>query len=96
MTDGLQAKLIEALRTVDEHGDVAPPHVHDPMTMTLRQTALRADLMRWDDNRGRYVLTGTGRSRVTSRNRSHGAAVLRFRRREEPADADERHAAEEP
>ena len=63
MTDAQEKRLIEALRKVDAHGDVAPAHVQDPMTMVLRQRAIQADLMRWDDSRGHYVLTGTGRSR---------------------------------
>jgi len=74
--------LIEALKKVDALGDVAPAHVQDPMTMVLRQRAIQDDLMRWDDMRGRYVLTGTGRSRIAARNRGP-AAVVRFRRREE-------------
>jgi hypothetical protein len=82
MTDAHETKLVEALRKVDVHGDIAPAHVQDPMTMVLRQTAIQADLMRWDDSRGHYVLTGTGRIRITARNRSPGS-VLRFRRREE-------------
>ena len=85
MTDTHETKLVEALRKVDVHGDVAPAHVQDPMTMVLRQTAIQADLMRWDDNRGHYVLTGTGRIRINSRNRAPGS-VLRFRKREELAE----------
>ena len=50
--------------------------------MVLRQRAIQDDLMRWDDMRGRYVLTGTGRSRITARTRGPGA-VVRFRRRDE-------------
>ena len=57
--DALEKRLVEALKSVDAHGDVAPAHVHDPMTMLLRENAVRANLMRWDDGRGRYVLTGT-------------------------------------
>ena len=68
MTDTQKKRLIEALRSVDMHGDVAPCHVQDPMTMVLHQEALQANLMRWDDSRGRYVLTGTGRSRVSGTN----------------------------
>jgi hypothetical protein len=60
MTDAQEKRLIEALRKVDAHGDVAPAHVQDPMIMVLRQRAIQADLMRWDDSRGHYVLTGTG------------------------------------
>lgn len=85
MTDTHEIKLVEALRKVDVHGDVAPAHVQDPMTMVLRQTAIQADLMRWDDSRGHYVLTGTGRIRINSRNRAPGS-VLRFRKREELAE----------
>ena len=80
MTDPLEKRLIEALTKVDAHGDVAPAHVQDPMTMVLRQTAIQADLMRWDDSRGHYVLTGTGRSRISARSRAPGRSVaLRFR-----------------
>ena len=78
--------LIEALKKVDALGDVAPAHVQDPMTMVLRQRAIQDDLMRWDDMRGRYVLTGTGRSRIAARTRGP-AAVVRFRRRDESQPA---------
>ena len=33
MINGPEETLVEALKKVDVHGDVAPPHVHDPMTM---------------------------------------------------------------
>jgi hypothetical protein len=79
-TDALELRLIEALKTVDAHGDVAPAHVHDPMTMLIRENALQANLMRWDEDYGRYVLTGTGRRRLTAGSRSPGAVVA-FRRR---------------
>lgn len=75
MTDSQEAKLIEALRKVDAVGDVAPAHVQDPMTMVLRQKAIQADLMRWDDSRGYYVLTGTGRSRISARSRAPGVII---------------------
>jgi hypothetical protein len=29
------------LKSVDGHGDVAPAHVHDPMTMLLRGNAIQ-------------------------------------------------------
>jgi hypothetical protein len=77
-TEAQEKRLIEALKKVDAQGDVAPAHVHDPMTMVLRQKAIQADLMRWDDSRGHYVLTGTGRNRITARNRVPGT-VVRFR-----------------
>ncbi|MFY9828682.1 MAG: hypothetical protein WAK69_08705, partial [Rhodoplanes sp.] len=65
-----ETQLIEALKKVDVYGDIAPPHVQDPMTMVLRQNAIQADLIRWDDSRGRFVLTGTGRNRITARGRT--------------------------
>jgi hypothetical protein len=72
MIDALEKRLIEALKSVDAHGDVAPAHVHDPMTMSLRGNAIQANLMRWDDVRGRYVLTGTGRRRIGEGSRAPG------------------------
>ena len=83
MIETQEKRLIDALKKVDAHGDVAPAHVQDPMTMVLRQRALQADLMRWDDSRGRYVLTGTGRSRISARGRG---AVVSFRKRDDRAD----------
>jgi hypothetical protein len=80
MTEKFEGRLIEALKKVDVHGDIAPEHVHDPMTMTLRERAVQDDLMRWDDNRGRYVLTGTGRRRINSRSHKP-ATVIRFHER---------------
>ena len=80
MSDALEKRLIEALKSVDVHGDVAPVHVHDPMTMSLRENAIQAHLMRWDDVRGRYVLTGTGRRRISEGSRAPGT-VLSFRKR---------------
>ena len=85
MTDAQEKRLIEALRKVDAHGDVAPAHVQDPMNMVLRQRAIQADLMRWDDSRGHYVLTGTGRSRISARSRVPGA-VVRFKTRNDRGD----------
>jgi hypothetical protein len=80
MIDAPEKRLIEALRSVDAHGDVAPAHIHDPMTMLLRESAVQNHLMRWDDGRGRYVLTGTGRRRISASNRAPGA-VVSFRNR---------------
>ena len=80
MIDALEKRLIEALKSVDAHGDVAPAHVHDPMTMVLRENAIQSNLMRWDDARGRYVLTGAGRRRISARARAPGT-VVSFRRR---------------
>jgi|APFre7841882630_1041343.scaffolds.fasta_scaffold123892_1 hypothetical protein len=81
MTDTQKDKLIEALKRVDAYGDVARDHVHDPMTMVLRQKALQADLMRWDDYRGHYVLTGTGRNRISGHRRAP-AKIVRFQKRD--------------
>ena len=86
MTDAQEKRLIEALRKVDAHGDVAPAHVQDPMKMVLRQRSIQADLMRCDDSRGHYVLTGTGRSRISARSRVPGA-VVRFKTRNDRGDA---------
>ena len=43
--------------------------------MVLRQRAIQSDLMRWDDSRGHYVLTGTDRRRISVRSRVPGAVV---------------------
>ena len=80
MIDALEKRLIEALKSVDAHGDVAPGHVDDPMTMLLRENAIQAYLMRWDDARDRYVLTGAGRRRISARSRAPGT-VASFRKR---------------
>jgi hypothetical protein len=75
MTDALEKRLIEALKNVDAHGDVAPSHVHDPMTMLLRDNALQANLMRWDHARDRYVLTGAGRQQIIALKSAPGTVV---------------------
>ena len=80
MTDGLETRLIEALKSVDAHGDIAPAHVHDPMTMLLRENVIQTHLVRWDELRGRYVLTGTGRRRIGAASRAPGI-VVSFRNR---------------
>jgi hypothetical protein len=80
MIDALEKRLIEALKSVDAHGDVAPAHFHDPMTMSLRENAIQANLVRWDNVRGRYVLTGTGRRRIGEGSRASGT-VVSFRKR---------------
>jgi hypothetical protein len=82
MIDPHEKRLIEALKKVDAHGDVAPALVHDPMVMVLRQKAIQAHLMQWDDSRGHYVLTGTGRRRAYARSCVSGA-VLRFKKHDE-------------
>ena len=81
MINDPENRLIEALKNVDAHGDVAPPHVHDPMTMVLRGNAIQAHLMHWDDARGRYALTGAGRRRITARGRAPGT-ILSFRKKD--------------
>jgi len=81
MTDGSEKRLVDALSGVDVHGDVAPPHVHDPMTMLLRENAIRANLMRWDDTRNRYALTVGGRRRISESGRATGT-ILSFRKRD--------------
>jgi hypothetical protein len=93
MTDAQEERLIEALTKVDAHGDVAPGHVQDPMTAVLRQRAIQADLMRWDDSRGHYVLTGTGRSRISARSRAPGV-VVRFKKHDDRVDGAPRRKAD--
>jgi hypothetical protein len=93
MTDPLEKRLIDALTKVDVHGDVAPAHVQDPMTMVLRQRAIQGDLMRWDDSRGYYVLTGTARSRISARSRAPGV-VVRFKKRDDKAATSPRRKAD--
>ena len=65
MIEALEARLIEALKSVDVHGDVAPAHVQDPMTMLLRENAIQA---------------GTGRRRISASSRAPGT-VVSFRKR---------------
>jgi hypothetical protein len=86
MTDAQKERLIEALTKVDVHGDLARTHAQDPMTAVLRQRAIQADLMRWDDSRGHYVLTGTGRNRISVRSRAPGV-VVRFKKRNDRSTA---------
>jgi hypothetical protein len=81
MINDPEKRLIEALKNVDAHGDVAPPHVHDPMIMVLRENAIQTNLMRWDDDRDRYVLTGAGRRRISARGHAP-STILSFRKRE--------------
>jgi hypothetical protein len=90
MINDPEKRLIEALKNVDEHGDVAPHHVHDPMTMVLGGNAIPAHLMHWDDVRGRYALTGAGRRRISARSRSWYDPV-----RQEARRVGQRHAAPE-
>ena len=93
MIDAQEERLIEALTKVDAHGDVARAHAQDPMTAVLRQKAIQADLMRWDDSRGHYVLTGTGRNRISARHRAPGV-VVRFKKRDDRLDGPPHRAAD--
>jgi hypothetical protein len=92
MTDSFGDKLVEALKKLDTFGDVAPAHVQDPTTMIIRQIAVQDDLMRWDADRGHYVLTLTGRRRIAARN-PHPGSVLRFRKRDEKDESGSRRKA---
>ena len=80
MIDAPESKLIEALKRVDAHGDVAPYEVHDPMTMLMRENAVQANLVRWDDAQECYVLTSEGHRRINARSRIR-YAVLPFKKR---------------
>jgi hypothetical protein len=92
MTESFGEKLVEGLKKLDEFGDVAPPHVQDPTTMIIRQVAVQDDLMRWDSERGHYVLTLTGRRRIAGRPKQ-SASVLRFRKRDEKDESGSRRKA---
>jgi hypothetical protein len=92
MTESFGDKLVEALKKLDTFGDVAPAHVQDPTTMIIRQIAVQDDLMRWDGERGHYVLTLTGRRRIAGRGAQPGA-VLRFRKRDEKDERGSRKKA---
>jgi len=59
-----------------------PSRLSIPIVSVLRQNAIQADLIRWDDSRGRFVLTGTGRNRITARSRTSGK-ILRFKMRDD-------------
>jgi hypothetical protein len=59
-----EAKLIEALKRVEQVGDVAPGRADDPSTMILRHTAIRDDLIRWDPDSCTYYLTTSGLARL--------------------------------
>ncbi len=87
--DAVEKRLVEALKRVDAHGDVAPAHIHDPMTILLRENAVQANLVRWDEDRCGYVLTGAGRRRITAGSRAPGT-VLSFRRHGAVANAPAR------
>jgi hypothetical protein len=75
MTNDPEKRLIEALKNVDAHGDVAPPHVHDPMTMALRGNAVRTHLTHWDDARGRYAPTDAGCRQIRAGGRALGTIL---------------------
>ena len=92
MTDSFGDKLVEALKKLDEFGDVAPAHVQDPTTMIIRQIAVQDDLMRWANDCGHYVLTLTGRRRIAART-NPSAAVLRFRKRDDKDESGSRRKA---
>lgn len=83
MIEALEKRMIEALKSVEAHGDVGPAHVHDPMTTLLREKAIQVHLVRWDDARDRYVLTDMGRRRLSARSRAPGT-VVSFRKRGAP------------
>jgi hypothetical protein len=89
MTQSFGDKLVEALKKLDTFGDVAPAHVQDPTTMIIRQIAVQDNLMRWDSERGHYVLTLTGRRRIAGRNAQPGA-VVRFGKRDDKEEAASR------
>lgn len=61
------ADFLAALRNVDQHGDVAPPAASEtPSNVAARHRAFLENLIAWDEARGRFILTATGRSRLAS------------------------------
>ena len=77
MMNSTNAKLIEALRRVEQFGDVAPGRSDDPATMILRQLAIRDDLIRWDHDVGSYYLTTSGFA-LLRRDSRQSATIMRL------------------
>ena len=77
MMNSTNAKLIEALRRVEQFGDVAEGRGDEPAAMILRQLALRDDLIRWDHDTGSYYLTTSGFARLRRVSRP-SATIMRL------------------
>ena len=81
--------FIAALEHIDRTGDV-PGRSDAPSACALRERAKRENAVAWDEDRNRYVLTGTGRQRIANRRvresgvarEPHTAEIRPFRRRE--------------
>ncbi|HRY04836.1 MAG TPA: hypothetical protein P5256_17010 [Beijerinckiaceae bacterium] len=85
MTDS--AGFLAALRNVEQHGDVAPPAASEtPSNVAARHRACLENLIAWDDARGRFVLTATGRTRLTGATRVSATVTTlsAFRRASRP------------
>lgn len=63
--------FIAALEHIDRAGDV-PGRGDAPAACAMRHRAVRENAAAWDESRGRYVLTGTGRSRIAGRRAAAG------------------------
>jgi hypothetical protein len=72
-----EAKLIDALKRVEQFGDVSSGRADDPSTMILRQVAIRDDLIRWDHEAGAYYLTTSGFARLRRVSRP-SATIMRL------------------
>ena len=84
--------FIDALEHLDRVGHV-PGRADVPATFALLERAKREHAVSWDEERNRYVLTGTGRQKVLSRRgrdavgqrEAPSAEIRQFRRRAESA-----------
>ena len=70
--------LITALKLVDAIGDISDRDPSGPSQVAIREIVLRKGMARWSDEAGRFVLTTTGRARLSARPRSVSSAVLPF------------------
>lgn len=73
-----EKRLIEALEAIDRTGSVAADT--SPASGIMRETLQVRDLARYDHDRDRWIVTGTGRALLTRRRRGTGT-VLEFRPR---------------
>lgn len=56
-----EAALLEAIDSVDRHGDVASRDSHDPRVAAIRGEMTMKHMIAWDGVGGRYYVTSTGR-----------------------------------
>jgi hypothetical protein len=66
--------FIAALEHIDKAGGM-PGREDAPATYVMLERAKRENAVAWDDDRWRYVLTGTGRQKIASRRARDSGAV---------------------